>query len=635
MRRASKGSVFDGRLRFAGVSICLVLALLLLRIWYLQGIKGDYFRDLSENNRTRTVRTIAPRGNIYDREKKILVQNRPAFNVSLMLEDTPDVTKTLEELSATTGRDVEVLKEMLKGVRRRSPFQPQVVMADVSRPELETVKVSNHRLPGVMIDVAPTRAYPHKDVAAHVLGYVREVSRPQLAKLKKKSDQYRKGDIVGQSGIEKTWEQELQGIAGYRRVEVDAKGKRRGELGIVDDSPGHDLYLTLDYDLQVAAQRALDGQNGSVVAIDPRNGEILALASAPSFDANILAGRTSPEDWKQLRDNPDHPLTNRSIAENYAPGSIFKLIMGLAGLSEKVIHPGTELDCPGYYYFAGRRYRCHKRSGHGKVNMKDAIKMSCDSYFYQLGRKLGIGIIHKYSSMFGLGKRTGIDLPGERSGIAPSNEWKLKYLGERWYPGETLSVSIGQGFLTVTPLQMAVSVAALVNGGTLFEPFLVKDVVDRTEGNVYQHQPKGKELPLNKKLLKKIMLYAESVVAEKKGTGGKAAIEGIRVGGKTGTAQVVALGKETLKKKFNDHAWFVSFAPVEEPTIVMAIIVENGGHGGAAAAPISKEVMSVYFRKKGLLAPEELEEAVEDQTLDVVADNHGHEHAHQETPEVG
>lgn len=607
----ARENFFGHRLRVGAAVICCTLMLLCVRLWYLQVANGAYYRDLSENNRTRTIRTVAPRGNIYDLENRILVHNRPAFNVSLMLEDVPKVDPLLERLSAISNRPVEDLEVSLKRGGKRHPFEPQVVMADVSRVELARVKERNFDLPGVIVDILPARAYPQGDLAPHVLGYSREISRAQLDTAWAQEQNLRPGDVVGQSGVERTWDSYLQGEAGVRQVEVDAMGKRRGELGIVDDEPGNDLYLTLDIDLQRAAQDALGEESGAVVAIDPANGGILVLASTPSFDANLFSGKVEIADWKRLQSDKRRPLTNRAIGEYYSPGSTFKLIMAVAGLAEKIINPQTEFDCPGYYYFAGRAYRCHKRSGHGKVNLEKAIVVSCDSYFYKLGHLLGIDRIHKYASLFGLGARTGIDLPGERSGIAPSNEWKIRYLGERWYPGETLSVSIGQGFLTTTPLQMAVATAALANGGTVFVPHLLRKAVDRRRGVVYHTQPQMRKVGVDSEILELVRTYSEEVVSSAHGTGKRAAIEGIRVAGKTGTAQVVALGKETLKKKFNDHAWFVSFAPADNPMIALAVIVENGGHGGAAAAPIAKAVMDVFFRKKGML-PEPAEEPADE-----------------------
>lgn len=593
---------FGGRLRAVVLVICTLIGLLGVRLWYLQGINGAHFRDLSENNRTRTIRTIAPRGNIYARDDRLLVRNRPAYNIALMMEDVPDLDLVLSRLAEITGRDAKALREHLDSQKWHRPFEPKVVLADVGREELAKIKVNSYRLPGVIVEVTPTRSYPYHSTSAHILGYVREIGKAQLEA--DTEDRYQSGDMVGQEGVEKEWEDVLRGEAGFVRVEVDAMGNRRGELGIVDNKPGQDLYLTLDLDMQRAAEEALAGEKGVVVALDPQNGEVLALASSPSFDANVFSGQISLKDWNRITKDKAHPLTNRAIAARYAPGSTFKLFMAVAGLAEGKITPQTHYYCPGYYLFAGRRYHCHKRSGHGSVDLHTAITVSCDSYFYQLGQALGINTIHKYSVLFGLGGLSGIKLPSEKKGIVPSEEWKLKYLGDRWYAGETLSVAIGQGYLTVTPLQMAIATAALANGGKVYRPTLVRKVVNRNTGEVKEFQPELiRTVGVDEKILADVRQDALAVVEDARGTGKRAAIEGIQVAGKTGTAQVVSLGKETMGKQFQDHAWFVSFAPVDDARIALAIIVENGGHGGSTAAPISKAVMEVFFRKRGILPP--------------------------------
>ena len=595
---------FGSRLRVAVIFCCISISSLIVRLWYLQGIHGSHFRDLSENNRTRTIRTLPARGNVYARGGELIVQNRAAFNVALMLEDVPDLNQILERLAEITGREVSSLKSLLDSQKWHRPFEPKIVLTDVSREELAKIKVNGYRLPGVIIEVSPTRSYPFHSVSSHILGYVREIGKTQLEKDTEK--RYAPGDMIGQEGLEKYWESRLRGEAGFVRVEVDAMGNRRGELGIVDSKPGEDLYLTIDLDVQRAAEEALAGEKGVVVALDPSSGEILALASSPSFDANLFSGEMSPTEWSRILSDKAHPLNNRAISARYAPGSTFKLIMAVAGLVEGKVTPDTHFFCPGYYFFAGRRYRCHKHSGHGSVNLETAVTVSCDSYFYQLGQALGINTIHKYSSYFGLGALTGIDLPSEKKGIVPSEDWKLKYLGERWYPGETLSVSIGQGYLSVTPIQMAIAMSALVNGGKVYRPLIVKKAVNREKNIVEEYTPELiRQVPVDPKILAMVQQYAVSVVHDQRGTGHKAQIQGIQIGGKTGTAQVVTLGKEHLGKEFQDHAWFISFGPYPEARIAIAIIVENGGHGGATAAPISKKIMEVYFKKLGIL-PESL-----------------------------
>lgn len=599
---------FGKRLAAATLFALVGLSLLIVRLYYLQGIYGAYFRDLSENNRTRTVRTIPPRGTIYDREGRLLVGNRAAFNVALIPEDVRDLNETLQTLSEITGRSLEELKSQLTLQRGKHRFEPKVIIPDAPRDELAKIKVNAYRLPGVIVDVVPTRSYPHNDLASQVFGYTREINREQLAALE--NEGYRRGDIVGQSGIEKTFEKELRGQAGYRQVEVDARGNRTGELGIINDIPGNDLTLTIDLDLQQAAQEGLKGKRGAVVVLDPNNGEVLALASSPAFDANIFSGNMELSEWQKVMSDKALPLTNRPIASTYPVGSTFKLITTVAALSEKKVNVDTQFNCPGYFMFAGRPWKCHKKSGHGALSLKRALAVSCNAYYFQVGQLLGIELIEKYAKLLGLGAPTGIDLPGEVPGIVPSDAWKRKKYGVRWFPGDTLPVSIGQGYVVATPLQMATMAATIANGGTVYKPQLVKQVISRKPQDSKAYPPTIiRDTGIDKKVLADTREIAAGVVNDQGSTGRAAKFDEVRVGGKTGTAQVTGLGKEHLGEAFQDHAWFVAFAPVENPTIALAIIVENGGHGGSTAAPISHQVMEVFFTKKGILKKEHEPEA--------------------------
>lgn len=603
MGKAFEHQLFGMRLGVASLLVSLLIGLLALRLWYLQGMRGGYYREQSENNRTAEIRIIPPRGTVYDRENRVIARSRPSFDIALLFELVKDPDQTLHQLATLTGRaEAELKAQLLAQNKATKAFEPKVVIADASREELAKVKVHGYALPGVIVNVTPTRSYPYGELATHVLGYTRKIEKTDRAKLD--PQRYFLDDVVGKSGIESTYEDVLKGESGFVRVEVDALGNRRGELGIVEYESGDDVYLTLDLDLQRVAEESLQGRKGSIVVLDPRNGEVLALASAPAFDPNVFSGRIAPELWNQVMKDKRHPLNNRAISSHYAPGSTFKLIMAIAGLAEKKVTPATEFFCPGYYMFAGRPYRCHKRSGHGSVNLQTAVTVSCDSYFYQLGQALGVNAIYRYATMFGLGALTGIDLPGEKSGIVPSEQWKLTTKGERWYPGETLSVSIGQGFLTATPLQMAVEVGAIAVDGKVFQPMLVRKVVSAETGEVLKFPPKLlRRSDLDPKLFQMVREYAISVVQDPRGTGKAAQVVGIQVAGKTGTAQVVSLDKSEASEEFQDHAWFIAFAPADAPTIALSIIVENGGHGGATAAPISRKLMEVYFAKLGLFTP--------------------------------
>lgn len=607
---------FGKRLAGSFVFSLIFFSVLVLRLWYLQCINGGYYRDQSENNRTRTVRTIAPRGTFYDRENRIVVKNRPSFSVALMREDVQDLDYTIAELARLTGpitgRTEESLRKQLNSTQKHRHFEPQEIIPDATFEELARIRANSYRLPGVIVEVAPTRSYPFSTMASQLFGYVREISKAQLDESALRTAQYRPGDLIGQSGVERTFESYLQGTSGYVQVEVDAMGNRKSELGIVDSSPGNDVQLTIDLDLQRIAEEALEGKRGAVVVLDPKSGEVLALASAPSFDANVFSGAMLAEEWQKISQNKDHPLRNRAIGEVYPAGSTFKLILTVAALAEKKITPSTVLNCPGYYMFAGRPYRCHKRTGHGAVDLKHALAVSCNAYYYQVGQMLGIDTINRYAEMLGLGTVTGIDIPGEKQGVVPSTTWKLKALGERWYPGETVSASIGQGYVAITPLQMAVAAATIANGGTVYRPHVVRQIVNPASGKTIDFSPEVlRRLPVGESVWPQVRDLASGVVNLKEGTGTKAALPGILVAGKTGTAQVAALGKDS-NPDLNDHAWFVAFAPKDDAKIALAIIVENGGHGGSTSAPIARLIFEKFFRKLGMLPPEPIVEPTGD-----------------------
>ena len=594
------------RLRISTATACLLLGVLVVRLWYLQCVYGAYYRDQSENNRTRTVRTIPPRGMIFDREDRVLVRNRPAFDIALMLEDTPSVDESLRKIAELTNRDFDQLKKQFLSRPRGRHFEPQVVLADVSWEELAKIKVNTYRLPGVIARAVPAREYPDFTLAAQALGYAREISRAQLEAIQSSGrDDVKTGDVIGQSGIEKQLDDQLKGKAGYVQVEVDARGNRRGELGIVDDTPGNDVVLTIDKDLQAVAEKGLGGRKGAAVVLDPNNGEVLALASSPSVDANFFSGKMGAEDWEKILGDRSKPLSNRAIGSRYPPGSTFKLFMAAAGLAAKKVNANTEVNCPGYFMLGNHAYKCHKHSGHGVVNMAKAIMVSCNAYFYTLGQELQIGLIEKYASYFGFGRQSGIELLGEDTGTLPSEPWKQKLYKSKWYPGDTIPVSIGQGYLTVTPMQMARAVSALATG-VLRKPTIIRKIINSKTGEVTQPPlDPGEKLPIDPASLATIRQFAIGVVNEKQGTGKKAALPGITVAGKTGTAQAVALGRESLGENFKDHAWFIAFAPAEDPKIALAIIVENSGHGGEFAAPISHDIMLSYFQKIGMIPKED------------------------------
>ncbi|NDC36550.1 MAG: penicillin-binding protein 2 [Proteobacteria bacterium] len=460
-------------------------------------------------------------------------------------------------------------------------------------------------LPGVIINVDPARDYMYQELAAHTLGYVREISPQQMEQ--PSFSGYRFGDTVGQYGLELGWERFLQGQRGIQYVIVDAMGNRIGESSFQQEKPGNNLTLTIDLNVQLVADRALEKKKGAIIALDPKTGEVLALSSAPRFDPNLFAGEIPADVWRRLSSGEDKPLSDRAIQGAYPPGSVFKILMSIAALAEGVINPEERINCPGFYSFGGRNYRCHKKTGHGSVNLFEAIVQSCDVYYYTVGNRLGVDRIHEYSTRFGLGEPTGVGLAHEVAGLIPSTAWRRASSTnperQKWYPGETLSVAIGQGAVTTTPIQIARALAAVVNGGKVLTPFLVRQVAASDGRIIEQHLTSSTErtVDIPSSILDTVRNSMVGVVHDPRGTGHYAKLRpelGLKVGGKTGTAQVVALELSTKSEDFNDHAWFAGYAPADDPQIVVVALVENGGHGGAAAAPLVRQVLEAYFESK-------------------------------------
>lgn len=583
-----------------GIS-ALCLLILALRLWHLQIIRGNFFRDRSENNRLRMVYVPPPRGLILDRNGEVLVRNRPSFNIDFVSEDSPDPEMTVRALAAITGHPVEELLEKLSRPGKRRMYEPKLLLRDVSRDMVARVTAQRYRLPGVVVSVVPARDYIHGDLAAHGIGYIREISGEQLKNPLYAG--YRMGDVIGQYGVEAKYERYLQGERGSQAVIVNAAGNKIGEAYSHLALPGSDVMLTIDRRLQEIADRALNGKKGAVVAMNPTNGDILAMASAPRFAPSMFTAEVSKEAWADITDPRGNKLANRVSQGVYPPGSVFKIFVALAALAEGVVTPSEKFYCRGYLTFGKRKFRCHKHSGHGSVDLFDAMVQSCDVYFYTVGQRLGVDRIYQYAhDLFEFGEPTGLGIGDEASGLIPSTAWKAKYFrnpaDKKWYPGETLPVSIGQGAITTTPLQIARGVSAVVNGGKIIKPRLVRKVV-ASDGRVLEEAPSGPEvtrtIDIPADIVEKVKKSMVGVVLDKRGTGRKAALpesSGIAVGGKTGTAQVAS--KESGIKD-EDHAWFAGYAPADNPQIVVAAIIENGGHGGAEAAPVVQDVLSAYF----------------------------------------
>ena len=589
--------------RRLGVALGLSLVgllLLLARLWYLQILHGSDMRTLSESNRIRLHRVQATRGTVVDRYGRVLIDSRASFDAVLVPEDAQNLTLTIENLAQLLDHSAADMHGLLQQTNARPPFEEIVVKRDLSWDEVVAIETHQLDLPGVSLRITPRRSYPLGTTLAHLLGYVGEASREDI----EADSRYRMGDLVGKAGLEKRWEHVLRGVNGGQQVEVDAVGRKLRVLREVEEIPGATVQLTIDLDLQQAADAALGNRDGSVVALDPNSGEILALVDHPSFDPNVFARGIRSEEWRTLLADKRRPLNNRAIQGQYPPGSTFKIIVAAAALEEGTINPFTRIYCPGSLRFGTHRFRCWKRGGHGSVNVHEALVQSCDVFFYQVSQRLGVDMIADYARAFGLGLPTGIDLEHEKAGTIPDTAWKRIRFKQPWYAGETLSVSIGQGYVTSTPLQMANAIAATA-AGRLYRPHFVRQVETPDGDVIHTEAPELiRDLPLRATTLRQIRDALRDVVNTERGTGKKARIPGYEVAGKTGTSQVVKLGKERLKpsqiaRHHRDHAWFVAYAPMDAPEIAVAAIVEHAdGGGGAVAAPLVREVIEKYVELK-------------------------------------
>ncbi len=603
--RQGADSSLDGPLRALALAIGVVFAVFFLRLVQLQVIEGEDLRVRSERNFVRTVRVEAPRGDILERDGDVLATTRPAFGVAVIPSELREPELTWSVLGELLEDDPARLAEKVGNPRGRRLHQPVRLLDDLAFEELARVETHRYALPGVHTDVRARRDYLGGPLAAHVLGSLGEISERQLQT--RAFAGYRAGEVVGKSGVESLLETSLRGRAGGRNVVVDVAGREVDVLEEVNPVRGGTVMLSIDMDLQRAALRALSEPGpdaipaGAVVALDVRSGDILALVSYPGFDPNDFAAGIDPETWSALRDDPRKPLQNRAVAGQYPPGSTYKALVAAAALEEGVVGRKERFFCPGHFRLGRRTYRCWKRAGHGWMDLHDAIKYSCDVYFYNIGLRLGIDRMAHYARGFGLGTRTGAPFPGERPGLVPTMDWKERRFGEKWVEGETVSAAIGQGFNLVTPLQLAVSFASLANGGKVLEPRLVRSRFD-SQGALVE-QPAVKVVgnaPVGESALAAVRGGLEAVVMDPGGTGGRARVPGWRVAGKTGTAQVVSLKHtenlgDEIPVKYRDHAWFAAFAPAEAPEIAVVVLVEHGGGGGAVAAPIAGQVIAAWF----------------------------------------
>ena len=588
------------RLVVLQVGCAVVFTILAFSFWYIQVVQNEKFKELAENNHQRTIALRAPRGLMLDRNGAVLVENRSSFVISIVREQTKDLDRTIRVLSEVAGLDEKYVRDVVNRHRKEPTYRPIVVVEDASLAQVAAVLARRleTELPEVQVEEVPTRQYPADSFAAHLFGYVGEASEGQV-----ESDGFQSGAIVGQAGVEKVYNKLLMGEDGAKVVRVNSLGREIDTVGEIKASQGRRIQLTIDIDLQRAAEEGFKagGFNGAAVVMDPRTGEVLAFTSRPGYNPNDFAGGIDHATWAGLTADPLKPLQNRATQGLYSPGSTFKIVVAVAALEEGVIKPDFRVSCGGSAVFYGRAFQCWKKGGHGSVDLRHAMEQSCNVYYYTVGNMLGVDRIHKWATLLGLGEKTGIDLPNEVEGLVPSTEWKRRRYNEKWYAGETISVAIGQGQVSITPVSLAVMMSTVANGGTRFAPQLLK-AIDEGKG----WKPVQPPAPKSRVQLKPETIAALHdglfLVVNGAGTGGRARIPGRDVSGKTGTAQVISLqgGRKAAgrtERDLRDHGWFVFFAPRDNPEIAGVIFGEHNEHG-SSSAPIAKYVMETYFAKK-------------------------------------
>ncbi|MCD6187038.1 MAG: penicillin-binding protein 2 [Desulfuromusa sp.] len=600
-----KSAVVQRRFLIYSTVVAAVFLLLLFRLWYLQVISYENLHERSVRNRTRVLSLDAPRGPVYDRNGVLLVDNRPSFQISVMRQEVENPAQLFEQLSPLLGIDISELELRWQEGKKFPIYRPVPLAQDVSRETMEKVQEHSVTLPGVLTEVRPVRDYLEHGSAAHLIGYLGEITQAELQS--GDFNQYRAGDFIGKTALERTFEPYLRGEKGRRLVEVDVQGKLLRQLEMEPSRPGNKIYLTLDRELQRAADEAFGSQAGAAVALDVNTGEVLVMVSRPTFDPSLFASGITGDEWRVLAENDSHPLQNKVIAGQYPPGSTFKMVVALAALRDGA-SVKRSVDCKGDFVIGGSRYRCWKKKGHGPTDLKKALRESCDVWFYQVGLELGIDKLSAAAKEFGLGSPVGYPLPGERSGLMPSQEWKRQRYNKPWYAGETVIASIGQGFVLATPMQLAVMMATVANNGKVLKPQVVRKIEDWQGHLLIQPETEiVRQINYSPADWKAVRDGLIAVVNEPHGTGRAAHIDNILVAGKTGTSQVVRRRsdeEEELDKdgktpyRFRPHALFVAYAPAEKPEIAIAVVVEHGQSGGRVAGPIAKRIIQRYMELK-------------------------------------
>jgi penicillin-binding protein 2 len=602
-------TVFRNRLLFAGFAILAAFALVLGRLAWLQVVQREYYHTLAEQNRISVVPVVPNRGIILDRNGEVLAANYSAYTLEITPSRVANVERAIDELAKVIDIQPRDRRRFRKLQEESKNFESLPIKTRLTEEEVARFVVNRFRFPGFEIKARVFRSYPQGELASHAIGYIGRINDADVKRIDSLgyTTNYKGTDHIGKLGIEGAYEQELHGATGSEQVEIDAGGRAIRSLGRSEPQSGNNLVVTLDLKLQRIAEDAFQDFRGALVAIDPKNGEVLALVSKPGFDPNLFVDGIDPVNWDALNNSPDKPLNNRALRGQYPPGSTIKPFMALAALESKKRSPEYSITDPGYYTLAGvaHRYRDWKKEGHGSVNMHKSIVISCDTYYYGLAVDMGIDTIHDFLSRMGFGAKTGIDIEGELQGLAPSADWKWQRFRQKWFAGDTVSVGIGQGYLLATPVQLAAAVATLANGGTPVHPHLLKAVQNGRTMEKREIEPRnGAALNLKPENLK--LITAAMVDVTRPGGTAARASQGASysIAAKTGTAQVIGMKQDQkydekkVKEQFRDHALFIAYAPAEDPKLAMAILVENGGHGGDTAAPIARQVFDYYLLGK-------------------------------------
>jgi len=580
------------------IFIQVLTVFLLLNFWKIQVLDHKKYWEKSEANRMREIVLPSQRGLIKDRGETILADNKASFKVSIIRENCEDYDKSCRKISRLLKIEEDVLKERIKRYESFPVFKPIVIKENLSFEEVAVIEARKLEFPELFLQAEPKRFYPFGNLAAHALGYIQELSGEEIKN--GLYQQRRLGDLIGKTGVEKVYESTLVGTDGEALEIVDSMGRSKGEIAKREPEKGQNIILTLDYALQEKAEELLEGREGAVVMMDPQTGEILALASYPTFDPNKFIDRFTPEEWLDLVNSPEFPLENRAIRGQYAPGSIFKLVIDLGALELGLVDEETTFTCKGEIEIYNEPFTCWVEKGHGEMNLIQGIRNSCNIYHYQVGKKMGIDEISRYAKMLGFGAKTGIDLPGEKTGLVPDPQWKREVRKERWQPGETISVSIGQGPLMVTPLQVALYTSIIANRGRKVTPHLLNS--QSLAGKRVFSEKDAVDIELS---TFETVIQGMWEVVNKGGTGWAANVKGFDICGKTGSTQLISTEKDKEKKveeeeeeeETKTHSWFTGFAPRDNPKIVVTVIIEYGGMGGATAAPLARKLFNSYRRK--------------------------------------